>query len=160
MARSRATSSSLEVNIQIEAPAEALDDGDTPAEPVRDPAPARLLALEAEERSHVNAQDGAAEGVVPGEEVARAEPPAFAGERNQPLKGTVTTAHARKPVGQDATGEEVTEFLFYEVWQAGPVGAMCGLAEEDLEVLANDRVENAPLRRARLVGSVSPASNM
>jgi hypothetical protein len=48
----------VEVDIQIKASAEALDDRDASRMPVPDPAPTRLPALEAEEHPHVDAQHG------------------------------------------------------------------------------------------------------
>jgi hypothetical protein len=60
----------VEMDIEVEAPAEALDDGDAPGVPVPDPTPARLPALDTQQRPRVDAQHGAAEGVVPGEQVA------------------------------------------------------------------------------------------
>ena len=63
----------MEVDVQVEPSTEALDDGDASRMPVQYPAPVRLLALEAEERPHVDAEHSAAEGVVPGEQVAEAE---------------------------------------------------------------------------------------
>jgi hypothetical protein len=58
---------SMEVDVEVQAPTEALDDGDTPGLPVRDPAPPRLLALKAKEYAHEDTNDAAAEGVIPGE---------------------------------------------------------------------------------------------
>jgi iron(III) transport system substrate-binding protein len=46
----------MEMDIEVEAPTEALDDGDAARVPVRDPALARLPALEAEEHAHIDAQ--------------------------------------------------------------------------------------------------------
>ncbi len=70
----------MEMNIQIQRATEALDDRDTPGLPIADPALARLLALKAQERAHDDTQHGAAEGVIPGEEVAEA-----VGEAQDPL---------------------------------------------------------------------------
>jgi hypothetical protein len=63
---------------------------------------------------------------------------------------------AGEAVGQNPAGEEVPELLLHEVRQAGALGALRRYAEKGFQVLADDRVENAPLRRARLVGSVVP----
>jgi len=59
----------MEVDVQIQASPEALDDGDAPSKSVRDPSLASLLTLEAEECPHIDVQDGTAQSVVPGEQV-------------------------------------------------------------------------------------------
>ncbi len=46
----------VEVDVQVEAPAEALDDSEAPGVPVPDPTPARLPALETRQRPRVDAQ--------------------------------------------------------------------------------------------------------
>ena len=49
-----------------------MDDGDAPGLPIADSPPARLRALEAKERPHVDAERGPAERLIPGEQVAQA----------------------------------------------------------------------------------------
>src|SRR3972149_3070656 len=49
----------VEMDIEVEAPAEALDDGDAPGAPVPDLTPARLPALGTQQHPRVDAQHGA-----------------------------------------------------------------------------------------------------
>jgi hypothetical protein len=57
-------------------------------------------------------------------------------------------------MGQDPAGEEVTELLLHEGWEASAVGTMRGLAEEGLEVSVDDRVKQTLLCRAWLMGAM------
>ena len=55
-------------------------------------------------------------------------------------------------MGEDAAGEKVPELLLHELGQAGAGGAVGRLAEEGLQVGADDGVEDTALRVAWAVG--------
>ncbi|MFZ1058261.1 MAG: hypothetical protein WAP47_03600 [Candidatus Rokuibacteriota bacterium] len=119
MARSRATSSSLgergrveaeaagrvlaehpvegegvEVDVQVEPAPEALDDGEGAGVAVTDARSVGLAVVEVQESPDEDAEDGAAEAVVPGEQVAQA-----VGEAQDPLADGDAGQHTIHEVG-------------------------------------------------------------
>ena len=95
---------------------------------------------------------GAALGHPPAP-AARAEP--LAGEGQQAVQPAAVAPEARKAVGQDAAPEERPKLLLHEPGQTGAVRPVDRLAQERLQVLANDGVEygvlgvSGPIRRRR-----------
>src|SRR5207247_1721035 len=86
--------------------------------------------------------------------------PPLARERHEPFVGAVAAAHSGK-ARQDATREELPQLLLHEVRHAGAIGALGRVAEEGLEMVADQPVEDHALRAARLVladGHGAPSS--
>ena len=77
----------MEVDVQLEAAPKALDRRDRAAPAINDAASASAPTFEAEERAGVDAQDGAAEGVIPGEAIAEC------------VRSSVTVPLLRKALG-------------------------------------------------------------
>ncbi len=126
---------SVEMDVQIQSAAEALDDGHASRPPVTDPGSARAVALEAQQPTHEHAEHRARQRVIPREEIAktvrqtqhplahgharqhlvdktggalrhappaatRAETPALAGKRHEPLHRAGGASQAREAVRQ------------------------------------------------------------
>lgn len=71
---------------------------------------------------------------------ARAESPPLAGERNEPFQRAVVSAELGEAAGEDATREEIAEFLLDEPRQPLPVRVMGGRLERRLEMLLDHAV--------------------
>ncbi len=82
---------------------------------------------------------------------ARAEPAALARERDEPLERAVATPDAREAARQDAAGEELAQLALDEVGEASAVVAKGRLAQELLEVIADDPMQELRLSHARLI---------
>jgi hypothetical protein len=61
----------MHVHVQIQRPAEALDDHDGPATAIDDPVPARTPTHESQHAANGDAHDGATEVVIPGQEIPK-----------------------------------------------------------------------------------------
>jgi hypothetical protein len=83
---------------------------------------------------------------------ARAEAAALAGEGNQPLEGALAAPDPREATCEHATGEELSELPLDEARQPDAVRPLGRGAQEVLQVVADDAVENAVLRGAGLRG--------
>ena len=62
----------MEVDIEVEPAAEPLDDGDAAGLAAEQTAPPGAPALEGEQGARVDPEHGAAQGVIPGREIAQA----------------------------------------------------------------------------------------
>jgi len=110
------------MDVQIQSAAKALDDGHASRPPVTDPVSARAVALEAQQHTHGHARQhlvdntgGALRHAPPA--ATRAEAPALAGERHEPLERAVGAPQAREAVRQQTACKEVSELLFHELRQ-------------------------------------------
>jgi hypothetical protein len=170
----------VEVEVQIQSAAEALDDGHASRPAVKDPASARTMALKAQQHPHIHTEHGARQRVIPRQEkakpvrqtqhplahghprqymvdeargglghapaaTARAEAPALARERHEPLERTLGAAQAREAVGQHPAGQEVSELLLHEFGQWGAIRMTPGRLEEGVEVLLDHAVQHGVL---------------
>lgn len=69
------------------------------------------------------------------------------------LKCTTLAAHPRESVGQRPAGQELAKLPGDERGQTGPVGPVGSGAQELIQVIPDDLVEDARLHVARLVAS-------
>ena len=83
------------MDVEIESPAEALDDRHAAGLAAAPPASARVSSLEGKEGTHVDPEHGAAQGVILGHEVAKA-----VGQAQHPL----ADRDARQHVIDEARG--------------------------------------------------------
>jgi hypothetical protein len=67
-------------------------------------------------RQHLVDEPGGGFGHAPAA-AARAEAPALAGKRHEPLEQALGAPQAREAVRQHPAGQEVPELLFHEPWQ-------------------------------------------
>ena len=112
------------------------------------------------EREHPLAHGDVGEDVIdqvrgalghPPPSVARTRPPGFARKRDQPVGAAGAAPKAGELPGEPAAAQKLAEFLFDETRHSLAVARTGGLGEERFEVIENDLVEDAVLRRVRFV---------
>src|SRR2546427_4063207 len=129
------------MDVQTQSAAKALDDGHASRPPVTDPVSARAVALEAQQHTHGHARQhlvdntgGALRHAPPA--ATRAEAPALAGKRYEPLHSAVGASQACEAVRQHPAGQEVSKLLFHEPRQGGSVSVtLLGAPASDLDRL-------------------------
>lgn len=83
---------------------------------------------------------------------ATGTPPApLAGKRHQVLTGAALAAKARNAVLERATRQELPELPLDELREADPLAGLRGLAQEGLQMLADDLMEHGVLGVTRSI---------
>jgi hypothetical protein len=150
----------MEVDVEVEPAAEALDDGERASVAIRDAVLAGLAAIEVQERPDKDTEDGAAEAVVPGEQIAQpvgqAEDPLPHGDAGQHAVHEAGGALGHAPAAAARTeaaplaGKGNQPLLGTGVaTQAGEAVGQDAAGEELAELLLHE------LRQAGTVGTVS-----
>jgi hypothetical protein len=82
---------------------------------------------------------------------ARTKATSLTRERDEALEATALAPDARKTPAERSARQELAELPLDEARQPAAVGAVARLAQERLQVLAHDAMEDAALRVAGLV---------
>ncbi len=155
------------VEVDVEPPAEALDDGEGAGAAMAHTVLPRLAAVEIQERPDEDAKDRAAEAVVPGEEVAQA-----VGEAQHPLADGDVGEHTIHEVGGPldhapaaATGAEAAAVGGRPgargPWTPGEASARAGtMPKEKYAMPVGADVSQAAAGRASTSGNGAPSPHL